>query len=787
MQSLITFFLWSTLLLLSTQTTVKAEEDGKRRRIKAVPLPTGGANMAYGELNLSALGTNFGFAEAIDVEIFPGLAMPEFKSVGNQRIAEAFYGENVNGDVLNLVEETGMVFGSVVESATGYVYQIRDVDGISITEKIESFPPELDPIGDNNGVSHLPGFPSLPFRFDDGRRKLQAKIVIDVMVLWSENAECGQSNKGKNCKVDAESWKRMQALSQLAITETNTAFNLSGVNAQLRIVHVDRHNYSEPSSGAFPHALSSLKSSASGLRNTHGADLVHMMIDDPKYCGVANVGPREDLAYSISNYKCATGYFSFGHELAHNMGCLHDRGTHNQCNAGGNRYGYRDPGARFRSIMAYSCRSGQCDNNAGGGCPRVQRFSNTAYKYNGRDIGNNKSNNAEFLNAGALATVAAFRADPATPPATPPPTSAPTRAPLSCNEIGEALVDFTLKTDKWPQDITWEIKRKFGGSVIMNHTGYTLKEEIHSYSACVSDAEYTFALSDKGGDGLCCRYTNQGVGYMALRYNDTTVFKNVAEFADSYGPVSFGTEPTKEPTRMPSKYPTGAPTDYPTPSPTAHPTTSPTALPTQSPTKSPTKEPSSSPTNAPTQSPTFTPTRAPTMLPTATPTRSPTKLPTATPTRAPTKSPTATPTETPTKLPTATPTRSPTMLPTAAPTRTPTKLPTATPTETPTKLPTATPTETPTILPAASPTRRSYRPRPRPQLTPTLIRTPSPTKLPTESPSNAPSLSPTAKCDQDCGVGKKCFNGKCVVIDSPQKTDRTRISNFMEQAWDGPP
>lgn len=52
----------------------------------------------------------------------------------------------------------------------------------------------------------------------------------------------------------------------------------------------------------------------------------------------------------------------------HNFGCQHDRGTANKCFSTDTSYGYRDPQARFRTVLAYNCASGQCDGNSGGGC-----------------------------------------------------------------------------------------------------------------------------------------------------------------------------------------------------------------------------------------------------------------------------------------------------------------------------------------------------------------------------------------------------------------------------------
>jgi len=63
-------------------------------------------------------------------------------------------------------------------------------------------------------------------------------------------------------------------------------------------------------------------------RELYGADIVAMIIDDSEYCGKAWLGPRESLMFSVvTDWNCVTGYFSFGHEIGHNQGLNHDRGT----------------------------------------------------------------------------------------------------------------------------------------------------------------------------------------------------------------------------------------------------------------------------------------------------------------------------------------------------------------------------------------------------------------------------------------------------------------------------
>ena len=176
--------------------------------------------------------------------------------------------------------------------------------------------------------------------------------------------------------------------------------------------------------------------------------MVAMLIDDSQYCGIAYVGPSKDWMFSVTAWFCATGYYTFGHELGHNLGCLHDRGTQNQCNNDGFAYGYRDPQARFRTILAYNCASGQCDGNPGTNCPKIQRFSSPDADYNGNSVGSDLVDNARQINnvrvevsgyytpptpaTPAPVTPAPVTPAPVTPaPVTPAPVSPPTPAPVT--------------------------------------------------------------------------------------------------------------------------------------------------------------------------------------------------------------------------------------------------------------------------------------------------------------------------------------------------------------------
>ena len=57
------------------------------------------------------------------------------------------------------------------------------------------------------------------------------------------------------------------------------------------------------------------------LRDSTGADMVSLIEDAPQYCGIAylmgNLSPGfAASAFSVIHRTCATGYYSFAHELA---------------------------------------------------------------------------------------------------------------------------------------------------------------------------------------------------------------------------------------------------------------------------------------------------------------------------------------------------------------------------------------------------------------------------------------------------------------------------------------
>ena len=247
---------------------------------------------------------------------------------------------------------------SVTCDDTGAVYSIgQDANGaMTVAERLqEDYGPELDPLDEMPpkeralveahlaapqalSTSGLRGkvanqLRDLGDRFlvenhaeDHIHRDLQGNVVIDLLVLYTAHAECRNGGLARGCTRTATTQVKMLDLINLAVTETNSAYSLSGVNVALRLVHVAYDGYFEASSNAFNAALTDLQTNndnkldqAHTLRTVYGADVVALIIDDAQYCGIGYLGPSINYMFSVTAWNCATGYYSFGHEIGHNF------------------------------------------------------------------------------------------------------------------------------------------------------------------------------------------------------------------------------------------------------------------------------------------------------------------------------------------------------------------------------------------------------------------------------------------------------------------------------------
>lgn len=213
---------------------------------------------------------------------------------------------------------------------------------------------------------------------------------IDILVPYTKRSFCNvvYGFSTTKCIIDGPSLALMQTFVELNIFQSNKAFQNSGIEGRFRLAKAFMVNETYDESGlTFSNVLRNLASrdnvidNVLDVRNQFGGDLVAMIIDNTETCGLSYTGypVSKFFAFAVVHWECATGYYSFVHELAHHLGANHDRLSEacpkeQCCKKGCYNYGYKDPQQRFRTIMSYDCL-------IPGGCPRVQIFSQPLFPY----------------------------------------------------------------------------------------------------------------------------------------------------------------------------------------------------------------------------------------------------------------------------------------------------------------------------------------------------------------------------------------------------------------------
>ena len=196
-------------------------------------------------------------------------------------------------------------------------------------------------------------------------------------------------------------------LVNLAVAESNQGYANSGVEITMQLA--GRYTTTYVESGSFSTDLTRFRGTTDGYmdsyhatRNTVAADVMMLLINNASSCGLASgIGSTASTAFAVAHYGCATGYYSFAHEIGHLQSARHDIATDPTLTPYAYGHGYRSPTNAWRTIMAYACTTGSC--------PRINYWSNPAKTYGGQAMGNTtRAHNQRVLNT-TKATIAAFR------------------------------------------------------------------------------------------------------------------------------------------------------------------------------------------------------------------------------------------------------------------------------------------------------------------------------------------------------------------------------------------
>lgn len=315
-------------------------------------------------------GARFNLNLLSDVVFVADVERAEVRPNGGLTVAGTLDAQPDGGFIL--VVEDDVVMGTIRVPTMPRVYQLRYRAGgehLICEMDPDSYPPCKGSVPPDDTTSETGMVPPSEL---ENRESVQSSAcnplqpVFDVLVLYTPLA-----------RQRAGGYSAINALCQLAIEESNQAYQQSQIDARMRLVYRNEINYTE--GDGYDAYLNWVKNSSTvhDLRDSYAADFVSLLVDDSSYCGL---GQCYNGAYTTCAWHCATGYYSFSHEIGHNQGCDHDRENAGAsgCSVYGYSYGWRfngSSGTEWRTIMAYSPGT------------RIQYFSNPYVFYDGARTG----------------------------------------------------------------------------------------------------------------------------------------------------------------------------------------------------------------------------------------------------------------------------------------------------------------------------------------------------------------------------------------------------------------
>lgn len=232
--------------------------------------------------------------------------------------------------------------------------------------------------------------PRAPLHLDAGTADGKANTVIRVGVLVANSA--------------ANAIGDVVGFANLAVAESNQGYANSGVAVTLQLagVYTIAYNSAGLSTDLYRFAANGdgYLDGWHATRDRIAADVNVMVVNNSSSCGVGYLNSSAASAFSVAHYGCATGYYTFAHEIGHNFGAHHNPQAPANNTVYPYGHGYLHPGSSWRTVMAYDCRAG---------CPRINYWSNPGRTYRGAAMGTTRThNNVRLLNL-RRGTLAGFR------------------------------------------------------------------------------------------------------------------------------------------------------------------------------------------------------------------------------------------------------------------------------------------------------------------------------------------------------------------------------------------
>jgi len=212
------------------------------------------------------------------------------------------------------------------------IFRIETIDNQFVITKIDQskYPPEACIKNQNLPIEQRDSIPNYRKNTDDNNPIKDKKLYKTYPEQEFWNYQCKlrilvlYTTAAKNAKSGIVNHI------QLAIDEMNQSFVNSGVNFQVELVHIEETSYQESSSPTLDLNRFTLNNDGQmdnihNLKEKFSADVCVLIGAIDSVCGkAAAIKSCEERSFCVVHWNCATGNFTFAHEIGHLIGARHD-------------------------------------------------------------------------------------------------------------------------------------------------------------------------------------------------------------------------------------------------------------------------------------------------------------------------------------------------------------------------------------------------------------------------------------------------------------------------------
>ncbi len=285
------------------------------------------------EIDLNALGDEDLYLEPLNTTLqYQGLVLMSSNSY--------HYSNGEVDFILTANVELGSVYGhAAFENGKSYVIEFCG-ENVHVLKELD-----VENLGADEGVD------AIDENTNTSNYRVKRQAVSDTTTIVTYSIKIYYTPQFAATTAD------IQGFVEQVIQETNQGYINSKVPLRAKLHCIEQATLNDVSSSStMLSQFSTMKGDSATLRGT--ADAAALLVNSFSACGIGylnTIGSGKTL--SVTAKGCALGYYSFGHELGHNIGLYHNREvTTNPYFSDG--YGYLIPqgsaSTGYRTILAYS-------------------------------------------------------------------------------------------------------------------------------------------------------------------------------------------------------------------------------------------------------------------------------------------------------------------------------------------------------------------------------------------------------------------------------------------------